>query len=86
MSRAQIQFHGTYRERAELLTSQAAADPFKLWLPLSPQRTGCASFIRKHAFMYPVVVRPVLGTPKPVFSLQQKQLGKVGAGSVPHAP
>lgn len=31
--------------------------------------------------MYPVVVRPVLGTPKPVFSLQQKQLGKVGLAS-----
>lgn len=28
--------------------------------------------------MYPVVVRLVLGTPKSVFSLQQKQLRKVG--------
>lgn len=39
---AQIQFHGTYKENAELLTSQAAADSFKLRLPLNPQRTASA--------------------------------------------
>lgn len=69
MRRAQIQFHGTYKESAKLLTSQAAAADVTGCL--SPQRTGLAYFIRKHACMYPVAVRPVLG-------LQLKQLGKTG--------
>lgn len=58
---AQIQFHGTYKENAKLLMSQAAAGSFKLRLPLNPHITGRAYFIWKRACMFPVVVRPVLG-------------------------